>query len=72
MTDLMSRMGQIVRDSRNGMTGQVIGVVHWMHQPSMFVVQPKARDDGTVPTTAYVPEPAAEVVPQFDKPATVN
>ena len=67
-------MGQMVRDSRSGLVGKVIGVVTWEqdHMPSSLVVQPQVLTDQTIPPSVYVPESMAEIVPQADKPPVIQ
>jgi hypothetical protein len=61
--------GATVRDRRSGLTGRVIGVVIWDQAPTSLVVQPPVRPDSTVPPTAYISEPHAELIaPQPEVP----
>lgn len=55
-----SMLGARVRDTTSGVTGVVIGIVTWLHQPvSSLIVQPPSVD-GKVPATVYVVAAAAE------------
>lgn len=58
-------MGRTVRDTRNGLSGKVVGVVRWIDDArETLIVQPPVREDRTVPPTAYVPETVADLMPE--------
>ena len=65
-------IGQMVRDSRSGLVGKVIGIVTWDRNPTSLIVQPQVLADQTVPPSIYVPEAVAEVIPQADKPSAIQ
>jgi hypothetical protein len=59
-TDKGAALGATIRDRLSGISGTVIGVVSWLHNPvDSLIVQPPAQD-GKVPATVYVPTSAAE------------
>ncbi len=56
-------MGLLVRDTRSGLVGKVIGTITWDGLAERtLVVQPQVLSDSTVPGTHYVPSSVAEVV----------
>jgi hypothetical protein len=67
--DVRIPLGTMVRDTRSGLVGRVVGRVEWINGvTTSLIVQPPAQPDGTLPPNTYVPEPSAEIIPQAIEP----